>query len=83
MARSKSRYAPTVNNDLCRHLRCKGMFTGGYHAVDPHALPFDATNWWCDRTQKELGPDDLPCDGRQCTRERRCHVPEDGREPVS
>lgn len=76
--RKKSRYAPVVKNNLCRHLRSKGMYTGGYHAVDPHALPFNATNWWCDRTQKELGPDDCPCDGGRCGPGRACYVAEAG-----
>jgi len=38
----------------------------GYLAVDPNALAWDGTIWWCQQTSKSIGPDDRPCDNERC-----------------
>ena len=82
MARTKkSQHSPVILNDLCRNIRAKGMYTGGYTATDPHALPMNTTTWWCRVTQTEVGPDHYPCLGKDCVSGRGCYEPE--REPVA
>jgi hypothetical protein len=79
----KSEHAPRIRDGLCRHVRNKGMYTGGYSASDPNALPYDVTIWWCTRTEKQIGPDDVPCHKDRCVRGRACWEPEDGGGPVA
>ena len=68
---------PNVRVPLCRHLRCKGMFTNAERSEEGGFLPYDATIWWCARTEKQLGPDDLPCHDSECRAGRRCFDPAD------
>lgn len=69
--------APKVRAPLCRHVRCKGMYVTGAHLADPNALPYDATVWWCALTEKQLGPDFMPCGGEDCRAGRKCFAPAD------
>lgn len=85
----RSAYVPVVRDGLCRHIRSKGMIVNidespenqstrrNYLAVDPHALDWDGTVWWCASTSKTIGPDDRPCDAGRCVEGRRCHTAED------
>jgi hypothetical protein len=87
--RVRSEHAPIIRDGLCRHIRCKGMLVNigerpdsassqrNYLAVDPHALPWDGTVWWCGHTSKTVGPDDRPCDNDTCVSGRRCFAAED------
>jgi hypothetical protein len=68
---------PKVLAPLCRHLRCKGMYVTGEMLADPHAMPYDATVWWCSHTQKPVGPDDGPCHRDDCRAGRKCFEPSD------
>lgn len=68
---------PKVRAPLCRHLRCKGMFVSGGRPDEPDMLPYDATIWWCSRTQKQVGPDDQPCHDSECVQGRGCFEPTD------
>ncbi len=80
--RKQSRHAPQVFNDLCRHVRTKGMVVNmndpdpdGKQRLqnqDPNSLPYDVTTWWCTQTFKQLGPDDRPCHGERCVQGRVC-----------
>jgi hypothetical protein len=85
----RSAYSPVVRDGLCRRIRSKGMIVnideapdkasnqGNYLAVDPNALAWDGTVWWCTATSKTVGPDDRPCDSGRCQQGRRCFVGED------
>ena len=85
----RSIHAPRVRDGLCRHIRSKGMIINideapengssqvNYLTVDPHALAWDGTVWWCTETSKTIGPDDRPCDSGRCQKGRRCFVGED------
>ena len=63
-----------VGHAQCEHLRHKGMYV--LSVVDPAEYKFydryDATAYWCTKTQKPLGPDgksahaDACVDGRGC-----------------
>ena len=89
----RSMYSPRVRDGLCRHLRNKGMIVNidenpensswqrSYLAIDPHALPWDGTVWWCTETAKTVGPDDRPCDGERCGKGRSCYETAD--DPVA
>jgi hypothetical protein len=80
----RSAYSPIVRDGLCRHVRSKGMMVNiaespendssrrGYLAVDPNALAWDGTIWWCTHTSKTIGPDDRPCDSDRCRAGRGC-----------
>ncbi|MGE3278105.1 MAG: hypothetical protein AB7O67_23595 [Vicinamibacterales bacterium] len=54
--------SPLVSDAQCGNLRHKGMYV--MSAPDPDAFtfydPYDATHYWCTRTQKALGPDGRP-----------------------
>jgi hypothetical protein len=85
----RSSHSPVVRDGLCRHIRSKGMIINideapenassqlNYRSVDPHALAWDGTVWWCTETSKTIGPDDRPCDSARCLQGRRCFVGED------
>ncbi len=86
----KSAHEPTVRDGLCRYIRSKGMivnidadpsaqsgFVAQFMALDPNAMPYDATIWWCTETSKSLGPDDEPCDRSKCVAGRGCFEAED------
>ena len=79
-----SKESPRVRDGLCRRIRCKGMLIhiddspehsssqNNYLSVDPHALGWDGTVWWCTSTSKTVGPDDRPCDNDRCKSGRSC-----------
>ena len=85
----RSEHSPKVRDGLCRHIRCKGMLIHiddapenassqmSYLQVDPHALAWDGTTWWCTVTSKTVGPDDRPCDSDGCKSGRKCFKGED------
>ncbi|HEY0706824.1 MAG TPA: hypothetical protein VGG33_08510 [Polyangia bacterium] len=85
----RSAFSPRVRDGLCRHIRSKGMIINideapenastqlNYLSVDPHALAWNGTTWWCTQTSKTIGPDDRPCDNGRCTEGRRCYTAED------
>ncbi len=58
----------------CAHLRHKGMYvlaaseTGRSEFYDP----YDATAFWCTRTQKAIGPDGSPVHADACQAGRDC-----------
>lgn len=48
---------------ICRHLRCKEMFAQGDNREFPREQlydHFDATAYWCSKTQTGRGPDGEP-----------------------
>ena len=85
----RSEHSPKVRDGLCRHVRCKGMLIHiddsletsssqlNYLRVDPHALAWDGTTWWCTVTSKTVGPDDRPCDNDRCKSGRSCYKGEE------
>lgn len=85
----RSIHEPRVRGGLCRHIRSKGMLVNigekpendsaqkGYLAVDPHALAWDSTIWWCSESGKPVGPDDMPCEKERCVHGRGCWEAED------
>ena len=60
--------SPLVNHDNCEHLRHKGMYV--MSVVDPAEFQFydkyDATAYWCTKTQKPLGPDGKAAHASAC-----------------
>ena len=54
----------------CGRLRAKGMYVSGREDRSS-VLPYDATIWWCARTQTPVGPDDRPCEAESCSDPRR------------
>ena len=58
----------------CAHLRHKGMYV--LTVVDPDDTSFydkyDATAYWCTRTQKPYGPDNEPAHADACRAGRTC-----------
>jgi hypothetical protein len=87
--RVRSQYEPRVRDGLCRFVRAKGMIVSlgegaendslqrSYLAVDPNALAWDSTIWWCSQTSKSIGPDDRPCHKERCLPGRGCYEAED------
>lgn len=67
----------TKREDLCRHLRWKGLFVGGER--DP-AVPNPSDGFcWCVHTQNCLGPDGAVADRESCGPARSCFVSLRGR----
>jgi len=66
--------SPLVTAAHCEHLRHKGMYV--LSVVDPDEFRFydryDATAYWCLRTQKALGPDGEPVHASACVPGRGC-----------
>lgn len=58
----------------CAHLRHKGMYVLSTPEEDGAATydNYDATVFWCSRTQKSLGPDGRPAHADQCRHGREC-----------
>ena len=60
--------SPIVTEHHCRNLRHKGMYVMA--APDPDAFAFydryDATAYWCARTQSGFGPDREAVTGHGC-----------------
>ena len=60
--------SPLVNHANCEHLRHKGMYV--MSVVDPAEFQFydkyDATAYWCTKTQKPLGPDGKAAHASAC-----------------
>ena len=58
----------------CLHLRHKGMYVTS--APDPDETTFydayDATAFWCTKTQRATGPDDQPVHADVCKDGRDC-----------
>jgi hypothetical protein len=63
-----------VGDAHCSHLRHKGMYV--MTTPDPGEAachdPFDASAYWCTRTQKALGPDGRPARPDDCGDARSC-----------
>jgi len=66
--------SPLVSHATCEHLRHKGMYV--MSVVDPAEFQFydkyDATAYWCTKTQKPLGPDGKPAHASACQDGREC-----------
>ena len=66
-------------SQFCRHLRCKEMFAQGenelYHAQNLFD-PYDATAFWCAKTQTGRGPDGKRAHVEECSPgcERPCFL---------
>jgi hypothetical protein len=58
----------------CTHLRHKGMYVLSTPEEDGAASydKYDATVFWCSRTQKTLGPDGRPAHADACRHGRDC-----------
>ena len=58
----------------CANLRHKGMYVLRDAGEDAAACydAYDATVYWCTRTQKALGPDGKPVHQDACTHGREC-----------
>jgi len=58
----------------CANLRHKGMYVLRDPADDENACydAYDATVYWCTRTQKALGPDGKPVSHSACIHGREC-----------
>jgi hypothetical protein len=63
-----------VNEHHCEHLRHKGMYVLTVVDQDEHTFydPYDATAYWCIRTQKALGPDGRRAHADDCRPGREC-----------
>ena len=63
-----------VGHGQCDHLRHKGMYV--LSVVDPAEFkfydPYDATAYWCTKTQKPLGPDGKSAHKEACVDGRGC-----------
>ncbi|MCS6830607.1 MAG: hypothetical protein RMM08_07140 [Armatimonadota bacterium] len=66
-------------NTRCKYLRTKMDYVA--HATVTQddldmAVRSSQRHFWCLRTMKPLGPDDMPVDDTSCVRERECFVAE-------
>lgn len=63
-----------VDEHHCEHLRHKGMYVLTVVDPDEHRFydPYDATAYWCIKTQKALGPDGRPAHADACQGGRSC-----------
>ncbi len=61
-----------VNQSHCRHLRHKGMYVLSVPEPTEFHDAYDATVYWCTRTQKPLGPDGRPARADACRDGRDC-----------
>jgi len=63
-----------MNTPICKHLRTKKMYLPAEAADvfeelnEHHAEPF----FWCNCTQRPIGPDDNPAHPRACLLTRTC-----------
>ncbi|MBI2833170.1 MAG: hypothetical protein HYX76_01925 [Acidobacteria bacterium] len=66
-----------VTPATCMHLRHKGMYVTAARDTDEHAFydRYDATAYWCTRTQKARGPDGRLAHADTCTAGRDCCEP--------
>jgi hypothetical protein len=65
---------PADSNDapMCIYLRSKAIYVTGQR--DPGHHDEDGSHFcWCNRTQREVGPDSLPAARSQCTPDRDCY----------
>ena len=58
--------------DNCQHLRHKGMYVLSVPEPTQFHDPFDATAYWCIKTQKPIGPDGGRGTRRPCRAGREC-----------
>ena len=56
----------------CHHLRHKGMYVLSVPEPTDFHDPFDATAYWCTKTQKPLGPDGGTAHADTCKGGREC-----------
>ncbi len=58
----------------CAHLRHKGMYVLAGAEASPNEFydSYDATAFWCTRTQKAVGPDGHPVHADVCRGGRAC-----------
>jgi hypothetical protein len=58
----------------CANLRHKGMYVTSLSSPDEDSFhdKYDATVYWCTRTQKALGPDGAPAHADTCKHGREC-----------
>ncbi len=58
----------------CAHLRHKGMYVlaSTEAGSDEHCGSYDATAFWCTRTQNAIGPDGNPVHADACQAGRGC-----------
>jgi hypothetical protein len=61
-----------VNASHCSHLRHKGMYVLSVAEPTDFHDSYDATAYWCTRTQKPLGPDGRPARAEACQPGRDC-----------
>jgi hypothetical protein len=61
-----------VGASHCSHLRHKGMYVLSVAEPTDFHDSYDATAYWCTRTQKPLGPDGRPARADVCQAGREC-----------
>ncbi len=61
-----------VSADNCQHLRHKGMYVLSVPEPTDFHDAYDATAYWCTRTQKPIGPDGGLARADTCKRGREC-----------
>lgn len=61
-----------LNNNTCKHLRCKEMF---YETGVPVEERSGSGIFWCSHTLKCLGPDGASVSREDCSPKRRCFEP--------
>ena len=49
---------PSQLSSPCRHLRSKGMYVYTDNSSIEESSDCDNTNFWCQKTSKDIGPDD-------------------------
>jgi hypothetical protein len=61
-----------VNATHCQHLRHKGMYVLSVPEPSEFYDSYDATAYWCTKTQKPIGPDGGAAHATACQGEREC-----------
>lgn len=62
-----------IQPPVCRHLLSKGMFiTGLLNPADDPVAPMGDGYCWCNRNQRQFGPDGGVVDRETCTPSRSC-----------
>lgn len=64
--------SPLVGADHCHHLRHKGMYVLSVAEPTSFHDAYDATAYWCVKTQKPIGPDGARANAATCREGREC-----------
>lgn len=71
---SDAEQATQHRRKVCRHLRSKAVYVPAFQQYPGSMAPSaEEAYYWCQRTMRELGPDDRLADVDRCTAGRGCY----------